>query len=115
MKINSSFISNSSSTAFIITNKTNDILTLTDFINDTEYVIYEFSKEYKWEEKAEILKAKMLLEAAEMDLYTFKPGEKKYSVFGDEQGTTIGRVYDYALRNDGETARFKWKFKELLR
>jgi hypothetical protein len=45
----------------------------------------------------------------------FKPGEARYCIFGDEQRTIIGRVFDYILRDGGTSENFRWRFKEYLR
>jgi hypothetical protein len=37
------------------------------------------------------------------------PGENSVQ-FGDEQGTLLGEIYDYILREGGESKRFKWRF-----
>ena len=31
-------------------------------------------------------------------------------IFGDEDGTVIGRIFDYILRDGGESKNFKWSF-----
>ena len=45
----------------------------------------------------------------------FKPREEKECIFGDEQETVIGKIFDYILRDGGESKSFKWRFKEYLR
>jgi hypothetical protein len=69
MKIRNGFVSNSSSSSFIIRNKSNINLTLS-------------AEEY---------------------------------IFGDEDGTLIGRIFDYILRDGGESENFKWIFYRYYR
>jgi len=45
----------------------------------------------------------------------FKPGHQTYAVFGDEDGTLIGGVFDYILRDGGSSKSFTWEFYEWRR
>lgn len=45
----------------------------------------------------------------------FSPGESKECIFGDEDGSKIGALYDYALREGGKSVSFRWKLHEFLR
>jgi hypothetical protein len=47
-------------------------------------------------------------------LEPLKPGDNQV-VFGDEQGSMLGHVYDYILREGGASERFEWIFEESLR
>ena len=48
MKIRQGFVSNSSSTSFMITNKSNEKKTLVDFVKETPHIIEEFKKAFDW-------------------------------------------------------------------
>lgn len=115
MKIRDGFISNSSSTAFIITNLTDEeeTLTIVDFVRENPQLITQFVREYDWNEE-EVFNQENLLKSAEENNEKLKPGEN-YVVFGDEDGTLIGQVFDYILRDGGSSKRFTWRFKEWQR
>jgi len=129
MKIRPGFVSNSSSTAFIITNITNEPKTLVDFVEENPHLVGDFVREYDWyqEERyaGQFTKARMLENAKQrMGVdevkgytltscgYTWAPGESKECIFGDEQGDLIGQVYDYMLRAGGKSDSFVWHFHE---
>jgi len=109
MRIKSDFITNSSSTNYIIINKTNQVKTLVDFVEETPHLIEQFINSYNWHDKNKFNQKAMLISAAANNA-TWQPGEEKYITFGDEDGTIIGGVFDYMLRDGGESASFKWKF-----
>lgn len=129
MKIRSGFVSNSSSCSFTITNISNKTKTLVDFAEETKYLVKEFREEYSY--NTEDISEENFVRSAEnrMDFsdypkkvrkkykkeYIFEPGETKDLSFGDEDGDTLGHVFDYMLRYGGATNSFEWKFKEFLR
>ena len=56
-----------------------------------------------------------LIESAEAENIEFTPQSSQLGVFGDEQGTLIGQVFDYILRDGGRSKNFAWEFHEFLR
>lgn len=113
MKIRENLVSNSSSTSFIITNKTKDHLTIVDFVKENEKLLDEFLDNYDWhKEDSDFTHSNMIKSAKKLKgqyyKYDLYPGDNEMA-FGDEDGTLIGQVYDYILRNGGESKRFKWK------
>lgn len=115
MKIRLSFVSNSSSCSFIIKNLSNEEKTLVDFVKENPQIIEKFRERFDWYKEKDGYTQKELVKSAENNNEAFKPGEKKECVFGDEDGTLIGHVFDYMLREGGESESFEWCFFEMLR
>ena len=113
MKTRNGFVSNSSSTAFIITNRTKEKKTLVDFVNENPHLVRDFCEEYD-EKDEQYTQENMVASAMDKDM-VFRAGEEKRCVFGDGDGTLIGRVFDYILRDGGESPSFAWRFEEMMR
>ena len=115
MKIRAGFVSNSSSTAYYITNLTDRQLTLVDFVKENPQIIEEFREEFDWYKEENGFNQEELLLSAQEENLTFEPQNQHYVTFGDEDGTLVGNVFDYALRDGGESESFRWRFAESLR
>lgn len=112
VKIRDGFVSNSSSSSFIITNKTTTEKYISDFALENIHLLYEFNKEYSF---AEVSLEDFLSSIKKDYANKILDSGETYCTFGDEDGTPLGQVYDYILRDGGESENFKWKFQEFLR
>jgi hypothetical protein len=115
MKIRNGFVSNSSSTSFVIKNLTGDRLTLEDFVEENPQLIKEFRDCYDWNTEEDGFTQEELLKSARANNIDFDPNSEQECVFGDSQGTLIGQVFDYILRDGGTSKSFSWRFKEYYR
>ncbi len=115
MKTRQGFVSNSSSTAFIITNKTDRTLKLVDFVRENPQLVEEYNDQYGYEGNPRSFKTQEdLIACAKERDEDICPGSQTM-VFGDEDYDVIGSVFDYILREGGSSESFHWRFKEYYR
>ncbi len=111
MKTRNGFVSNSSSCSFMITNKSDKAKTLRDFVDENPQLVVEFCDRYNWHDYSQ----EQMLDSAEAEGIIFQPNSSQLCVFGDEQGTIVGQVFDYILRDGGNSQNFTWQLEEYLR
>lgn len=121
MKVRNGFVSNSSSTSFCIYNNTVEVKTWKDFFQENDSQIREWLEE--WDSKyydsltgsgvSLDYKIALMLEELKEEC-DISPGQNSF-IFGDEQGTLVGRVFDYALRGGSPSESFSWEVDEYLR
>jgi hypothetical protein len=110
MKVREGFVSNSSSTSFVITNKTKKDLTLLDFVKENPQLVTDFDNQYAWHSHTQ----EEMEECATRRGDVFHPG-KNWATYGDEDGDVLGAVLDYMLREYGTSENFTWEFYDSLR
>ena len=106
MKIRNGFVSNSSSTAFIIVNKTEETLTLVDFIQENPQFIENHIENYR----VNLLTytQENLIKSAKNKSINLIPGDTRV-VFGED--TLVEDVLSFQLRDGGESESFCWSCK----
>ena len=109
MKIREGFVSNSSSSSFMITNKTEKDLTLVDFVKENPQLIKNYKSYYDWNEDNPQFTQKNMLISAELNNLTFDANSEQVYSFGDDDSTLVGQVFDYIL-DSNESESFKWSF-----
>lgn len=116
MKCRNGHVSNSSSTSFLVTNVSDKTVTVEDFVKENASLVDRFNSWYDYDyNNDQLIDNAVQLIAQDPETYMILPGVSIEWVFGDEDGTPIGCVYDYMLRDGGESKSFKWKFKEYYR
>lgn len=114
MRVRAGFVTNSSSTSFILTvHKKGLNLTAKEFVEDLwkSDKFLEYMKSYHFKDtKEEVLQALNVC-------YSYFPvvQESLEVVFGDEENNPAGCVFDYCLRPGYKTANFTIKFHEYRR
>lgn len=118
MKIRNGYVSNSSSSSFIIKNISNESKTIIDFAKETSYLCEMFCDEYGYNNESYNEK-EYIKDAINRQLnkwgFSLPPNESVEYAFGDEDGDVIGTVCDYMMRIGGKTDSFSWRFFESLR
>lgn len=132
MKIRQGFVSNSSSTVYIITNKTDKAKRVIDFVRENPQLVQKWNDEYgeygelltSWDEDKFPFICGSLLNYGNLYSQTaleqsaikdrgddiFEPHTDTEISFGDEDHNAVGQVFDYILREGGESESFIWRF-----
>ena len=91
----------------MIANLSKEKKTLVDFVEENPQLLDLFLERYDWYDRTKFTQQAMLDSAAKENI-SFGPKERRCCTFGDEQGTLIGQVYDYVLRDGGVSENFEW-------
>lgn len=86
-------------------------MTVADFALENAYLVEEYNAKYGFGGTVEAAVESAKVCYGDIEL---KPGDNEV-IFGDEDGTVLGRIYDYILRDGGKSERFKWCFLEYYR
>jgi hypothetical protein len=109
-KIKMDFITNSSSTGYILVVHAKR-LTAKEFVNEMWDSLKKEMKEYDFEYTKE-----EIITTLDMGYDYFPCTKGTYNIeFGDDNGSAAGRVFDYCLRGGVHTNKFHVKFRESLR
>ena len=83
MRVRHGFVSNSSSTAFIVTNTTDAKLTLVDFVRENPQLIEEYIEQYVWDtdKNKDEFTQENLLASAESENEDISPGDNPVVTF----------------------------------
>lgn len=110
MKIRGDFVTNSSSTCYVIDVKAK--LTVEEFVNDlfNDDGFKENLDGYGWEDTRESVLESLKVEGK----FPLEVGEHTIA-WGDEDGTSCGKVFDYCLRSGFSFDTFEVRFKEFWR
>lgn len=104
MKKRKGFVSNSSSSSFIITNKTDKDLTFVDFVNENPHMVVDFVDYYDW---YDYTFEDFLGSANSNDTIIPANSSDEYE-FSDNGGDVLENVLHTVLVNCGESESFKW-------
>ena len=118
MKVRNGFVSNSSSSSFVVTNKTDENLDYSELVRDLRYIIDQYNMNYGLYPYTAFTDEQHLnfIESAKSAKYIFKANSSIDVSFGDHDGnfsdTVVSCALDFTLRDDFESGRFVVKFVE---
>jgi hypothetical protein len=107
MKMKLDHVTNSSSTSYMITNKTDKELSLAEFVKENPHLVEFWRQSYGYTEEDGFTQEQLVKDAEKRN--PLGSGEN-HVTFGDNQGDHLGHAFDYILRDyPGESERFKWR------
>jgi hypothetical protein len=81
---------------------------------ENAYLLNDFVECYGYVDDENYTQEEMELCAERRD-ETFPANSTVHKVYGDDDGDIVGGVYDYILRDGGESENFVWRYKESYR
>lgn len=106
MKKRNGFVSNSSSSSFIITNTTDKDLSFVDFVKENPHLVKGFIEWYDWYNESDYNQKTIIASAENYNQIIPANSSDEYE-FGDHDGV-LETVLHTMLQNDGESKSFKW-------
>lgn len=109
MKVRLGFVSNSSSSSYVINNKTDKDLSLADLIRENSHLAQECDR---YSPKGAKWTLETLIQSAKESGIVLKPGSNLISFSDADEYNAIEIIGDYEMREGGDSERFSWSIQD---